>query len=79
MARAVFQVRSPHVQDIDVNTGEDRVPRGHNKSLSLSEKITSLISCLPFIKPNQLREPTGVKDPYEIIFGKNEQKVKVQM
>ena len=71
MARAVFQVRSPHVQDIDVNTGEDRVPRGHNKSLSLSEKITSLISCLPFIKPNQQREPTGVKDPYEIIFGKN--------
>jgi hypothetical protein len=44
MARAVFQVRSPHVQDIDVNTGEDRVPRGNNKSFSLSEKITSLIS-----------------------------------
>jgi hypothetical protein len=47
MARAVFQVRSPHVHDIDVNTGEDGVPRGHNKSLSLCEKITSLISCLP--------------------------------
>jgi len=46
MARAVFQVRSPHVQDIDVNTGEDEVSRRQSKSLSLSEKTTSLISCL---------------------------------
>ena len=40
MGRAVFQVRSPHVQDIDVNTGEDGAPRGQSKSISLSEKRT---------------------------------------
>ena len=51
-----------------MNTGEDGVQREHSKSLSLSGKTTSLISCLLFIKPNQRREPTSINDAYEIIL-----------
>jgi hypothetical protein len=65
MARAVFQVKSAPPSSEALN--DARIKRNQEHSLPLSEKTFALISCLPYDKPKEHKEPIRREDVHDKI------------
>jgi hypothetical protein len=58
MARAVFQVMPDHTPTSEIIS--TKLKRGQDRSLSMTEETTSLMTCLPYRKPKERHGPQGI-------------------
>jgi hypothetical protein len=58
MARAVFQVMQDHTPTSEIIS--TKLKRGQDRSLSMTEETTSLMTCLPYRKPKERHGPQGI-------------------
>jgi hypothetical protein len=65
MARAVFQVKSAPPSSEALS--DARIKRNQERSLPLTEKTYTLISCLPYHKPKERMEPIRREDAHDKI------------
>ena len=65
MARAIFQVVQDHTPTSEIIS--TKIKRGQDRSLSMTEETTSLMTCLPYRKPKERHGSPRYPDPITLI------------